>query len=73
MVFQFDLVCSDQWKTPLTSTIYLLGMFVGSLISGPLSDRYRHDEIFKLHEAFQSGAVEMSENCRLKSATEQPV
>lgn len=62
MMFQFGLVCSDQWKTPLTSTIYLLGMLGGSLVSGPLSDRYRHYEIIKLHEAFQLGAVGMSEN-----------
>lgn len=37
---QFDLVCSDQWKQPFTSTVFFVGVLVGSFFSGQLSDRY---------------------------------
>lgn len=40
---QFDLVCSDQWKQPFTSTVFLLGVLLGSFFSGQVSDRYCTD------------------------------
>ncbi|XP_018547581.1 solute carrier family 22 member 5 isoform X1 [Lates calcarifer] len=40
IVSEFDLVCSEQWKQPFTSTIYFLGVLVGSFLSGQLSDRF---------------------------------
>ncbi|XP_044078870.1 solute carrier family 22 member 5-like isoform X2 [Siniperca chuatsi] len=40
IVSEFDLVCSEQWKQPFTSTIYFLGVLFGSFSSGQLSDRY---------------------------------
>ncbi|KAM9729683.1 solute carrier family 22 member 4-like [Menidia menidia] len=40
IVTEFDLVCSEQWKTPFTSTVYFIGVLCGSFFSGPLSDRY---------------------------------
>ncbi|XP_068163644.1 organic cation/carnitine transporter 2-like [Antennarius striatus] len=40
VVSEFDLVCSEQWKQPFTSTIFLLGVLFGSLISGQISDRF---------------------------------
>ncbi|XP_070773091.1 organic cation/carnitine transporter 2-like [Enoplosus armatus] len=40
IVSEFDLVCNEQWKQPFTSTIYFLGVLVGSFFSGQLSDRY---------------------------------
>lgn len=39
-VFQFDLVCSDQWKLTFISTVFFVGVFLGSFVSGQLSDRY---------------------------------
>ncbi|KAE8287607.1 Solute carrier family 22 member 5 [Larimichthys crocea] len=38
IVSEFDLVCSEQWKQPFTSTLYFLGVLVGSFFSGQLSD-----------------------------------
>lgn len=38
--FQFNLVCDDQWKQPLTSFIYFLGGLSACLVSGLISDRY---------------------------------
>ncbi|KAM7406739.1 hypothetical protein PAMA_002785 [Pampus argenteus] len=37
---EFNLVCSDQWKQPLTSLIYFLGGLCGCFISGLISDRF---------------------------------
>ncbi|XP_061155600.1 solute carrier family 22 member 4-like isoform X4 [Syngnathus typhle] len=39
VVSQFDLVCSQHWKQPLTATIFFLGVLVGSFFSGVLADR----------------------------------
>ncbi|XP_069002078.1 organic cation/carnitine transporter 2-like isoform X2 [Embiotoca jacksoni] len=39
VVSEFDLVCSEQWKQPFTSMVYFLGVFLGSFLSGQLSDR----------------------------------
>ncbi|XP_036975502.1 solute carrier family 22 member 5-like [Acanthopagrus latus] len=40
IVSEFDLVCSDQWKQPFTTTLLLLGILFGSFVSGQLSDRF---------------------------------
>ncbi|XP_068509352.1 organic cation/carnitine transporter 2-like [Syngnathus scovelli] len=40
VVSQFDLVCSQDWKQPLTATIFFLGVLVGSFFSGVLADRF---------------------------------
>nr|XP_046266417.1 solute carrier family 22 member 5-like isoform X4 [Scatophagus argus] len=39
IVSEFDLVCSEQWKQPFTTTVLFLGILLGSSISGQLSDR----------------------------------
>ncbi|XP_023818286.1 solute carrier family 22 member 5 isoform X2 [Oryzias latipes] len=40
IVTEFDLVCTEQWKQPFTSTIFFVGVLLGSFFSGPLSDRF---------------------------------
>ncbi|XP_041658014.1 solute carrier family 22 member 5-like [Cheilinus undulatus] len=35
----FDLVCSEQWKQPFTSTVFFIGVLLGSFFSGQLADR----------------------------------
>ncbi|KAM7374636.1 hypothetical protein PAMP_007282 [Pampus punctatissimus] len=40
IVSEFDLVCSEQWKQPFTTTLYFLGVLVGSFFAGQVSDRY---------------------------------
>ncbi|MEQ2295382.1 hypothetical protein AMECASPLE_013769 [Ameca splendens] len=38
VVTEFDLVCSEQWKQPLTSLVYFLGGLSGCFVSGQISD-----------------------------------
>ncbi len=38
---QWDLVCSDDWRAPLTSSIFFCGVLTGSVISGQMSDRLK--------------------------------
>ncbi|XP_063342912.1 organic cation/carnitine transporter 2-like [Pelmatolapia mariae] len=40
IVSEFDLVCSNQWKQTFTSTVFFVGVLLGSFFSGQLSDRY---------------------------------
>ncbi|KAK2140707.1 hypothetical protein LSH36_1273g00022, partial [Paralvinella palmiformis] len=37
---KYNLVCDSSWMSELTSTIYMGGVLVGSLISGVISDRF---------------------------------
>ncbi|KAK5620839.1 hypothetical protein CRENBAI_018017 [Crenichthys baileyi] len=40
IVSEWNLVCDESWKSPLTSSIFFCGVLTGSLISGQLSDRF---------------------------------
>ncbi|XP_054481191.1 organic cation/carnitine transporter 2 [Anoplopoma fimbria] len=40
IISEWDLVCDNSWKSPLTSSLFFCGVLAGSFISGQLSDRY---------------------------------
>ncbi|MEQ2269808.1 hypothetical protein XENORESO_010204 [Xenotaenia resolanae] len=40
IVSEWNLVCGESWKKPLTSSMYFGGVLAGSFVSGQLSDRF---------------------------------
>ncbi|XP_073330192.1 solute carrier family 22 member 4-like [Pagrus major] len=54
VVTEFNLVCSDQWKQPLTSLVYFFGGLSGCFISGRISDRFGRKPVLFGSMAMQS-------------------
>ncbi|XP_040300356.1 solute carrier family 22 member 4 isoform X2 [Herpailurus yagouaroundi] len=55
IVTEWSLVCEDDWKTPLTSSLFFLGVLFGSFVSGQLSDRFGRKNILFATMAVQTG------------------
>ncbi|XP_041049565.1 solute carrier family 22 member 5-like isoform X1 [Carcharodon carcharias] len=55
IVSEWDLVCNNGWKGPFSMSVFFLGVLVGSLISGQLSDRFGRKVVLFGTMAVQTG------------------
>ncbi|KAF6082970.1 solute carrier family 22 member 4 [Phyllostomus discolor] len=55
IVTEWNLVCEEDWKTPLTSSLFFVGVLLGSFVSGQLSDRFGRKNVLFATMAVQTG------------------
>ncbi|XP_006759240.1 PREDICTED: solute carrier family 22 member 4, partial [Myotis davidii] len=54
IVTEWNLVCKEDWKTPLTTSLFFVGVLLGSFFSGQLSDRFGRKSILFATMAVQT-------------------
>ncbi|XP_053319371.1 organic cation/carnitine transporter 2-like [Spea bombifrons] len=55
IVTEWDLVCENDWKGPLTTSLFFVGVLIGSFVSGQMSDRFGRKKILFATMAVQTG------------------
>ncbi|NXH91077.1 S22A5 protein, partial [Edolisoma coerulescens] len=52
---QWNLVCANDWKGPLSTSLFFVGVLLGSFISGQLSDKFGRKNVLFATLAMQTG------------------
>ncbi|NXP04043.1 S22A5 protein, partial [Thinocorus orbignyianus] len=52
---QWNLVCDNDWKAPLSTSLFFVGVLLGSFISGQLSDKFGRKNVLFATLAMQTG------------------
>ncbi|KAM6475140.1 solute carrier family 22 member 4 isoform 3-T3 [Liasis olivaceus] len=55
IVTEWNLVCDNDWKAPLTTSLFFVGVLLGSFISGQLSDKFGRKAILFATMGVQTG------------------
>ncbi|XP_053573166.1 organic cation/carnitine transporter 2 [Bombina bombina] len=55
IVTEWDIVCENDWKGPLTTSLFFAGVLFGSFISGQLSDSFGRKKVLFITMAIQTG------------------
>ncbi|XP_063148401.1 solute carrier family 22 member 4 [Candoia aspera] len=55
IVTEWNLVCENDWKAPLTTSLFFVGVLLGSFISGQLSDKFGRKAILFATMSVQTG------------------
>ncbi|XP_060692604.1 organic cation/carnitine transporter 2-like [Hemiscyllium ocellatum] len=54
IVSEWDLVCDNGWKGPFSTSVYFIGVLVGSFITGQLADRFGRKKVMFLTLALRT-------------------